>query len=731
GGGLYQIIHTKPLGALECRRVCLEGRDASDVSRHIEQTFHQEIEKQFDLSEGPLIRGLLIEYSKERHGLIFCLHHTVTDGWSLRVLFEDLANIYQSICLVGIAETKKNFLKASGYTYQQFAFAQRSQLQGQYKEGLLNYWEQRLQGVPEKLELPFKGSQTKGDRTSYRSHKASMMLDGQIINNIEKLARRFDTTPFHVYLLCWYLLLGRYSNQDDVVVGVPAFGRDYRWIPGTISHFSQDLSAQALWSITGYFINTIPVRLHWKDTMSFNELLGFAIAQIQEDFIHQEAPLEEIIKRCNIVHSAHHTPLFQTSMVYQKSIFNDHLPLEGISSRSVAWESGETMLDLDIEIIPHSNDKAQILLKYNKDAWAANAAQRMLEHFRLLLTQVVENPDVAVGQHFILTPIEHQQLLIDWNKTERAYPQDKTVHGLFEEQVGRTPDNVAVVYEEEQLTYRELNAKANQLAHYLREQGVGPEVLVAIACERSLEMVIGILGILKAGGAYVPLDPSYPKERLEFMLKDTQAPLLLTQKALRKTLPKTKTKVVCLDEWSMAVSNYPTTNPIPATSANNLAYVIYTSGSTGQPKGVMVEHRNVVNLLQGMGRELNYQADYPWVSTTTLSFDIAALELYLPLISGAKLIVAPDKSQQAPEALMALLVQHDAKVLQATPTGWRALLDNGVDGEHLIALVGGEALPKPLAIQLREKADALYNCYGPTETTIWSLVSSIQSDQVS
>ncbi|HEN5731207.1 TPA: AMP-binding protein, partial [Legionella pneumophila] len=232
-------------------------------------------------------------------------------------------------------------------------------------------------------------------------------------------------------------------------------------------------------------------------------------------------------------------------------------------------------------------------------------------------------------------------------------------------------------------------------------------------------------------GAYVPLDPSYPKERLEFMLKDTQAPLLLTQKALRKTLPKTKTKVVCLDEWSMAVSNYPTTNPIPATSANNLAYVIYTSGSTGQPKGVMVEHRNVVNLLQGMGRELNYQADYPWVSTTTLSFDIAALELYLPLISGAKLIVAPDKSQQAPEALMALLVQHDAKVLQATPTGWRALLDNGVDGEHLIALVGGEALPKPLAIQLREKADALYNCYGPTETTIWSLVSSIQSDQVS
>ncbi|WP_148654835.1 condensation domain-containing protein, partial [Legionella pneumophila] len=436
GGGLYQIIHTKPLGALECRRVCLEGRDASDVSRHIEQTFHQEIEKRFDLSEGPLIRGLLIEYSKERHGLIFCLHHTVTDGWSLRVLFEDLANIYQSICLVGIAETKKNFLKASGYTYQQFAFAQRSQLQGQYKEGLLNYWEQRLQGVPEKLELPFKGSQTKGDRTSYRSHKASMMLDGQIINNIEKLARRFDTTPFHVYLLCWYLLLGRYSNQDDVVVGVPAFGRDYRWIPGTISHFSQDLSAQALWSITGYFINTIPVRLHWKDTMSFNELLGFAIAQIQEDFIHQEAPLEEIIKRCNIVHSAHHTPLFQTSMVYQKSIFNDHLPLEGISSRSVAWESGETMLDLDIEIIPHSNDKAQILLKYNKDAWAANAAQRMLEHFRLLLTQVVENPDVAVGQHFILTPIEHQQLLIDWNKTERAYPQDKTVHGLFEEQVG-------------------------------------------------------------------------------------------------------------------------------------------------------------------------------------------------------------------------------------------------------------------------------------------------------
>ncbi|HHX3464749.1 TPA: amino acid adenylation domain-containing protein, partial [Legionella pneumophila] len=727
GGGLYQIIHTKPLGALECRRVCLEGRDASDVSRHIEQTFHQEIEKQFDLSEGPLIRGLLIEYSKERHGLIFCLHHTVTDGWSLRVLFEDLANIYQSICLVGIAETKKNFLKASGYTYQQFAFAQRSQLQGQYKEGLLNYWEQRLQGVPEKLELPFKGSQTKRDRTSYRSHKASMMLDGQIINNIEKLARRFDTTPFHVYLLCWYLLLGRYSNQDDVVVGVPAFGRDYRWIPNTISHFSQDLSAQALWSITGYFINTIPVRLHWKDTMSFNELLGFAIAQIQEDFIHQEAPLEEIIKRCNIVHSAHDTPLFQTSMVYQKSIFNDHLPLEGISSRSVAWESGETMLDLDIEIIPHSNDKAQILLKYNKDAWAANAAQRMLEHFRLLLTQVVENPDVAVGQHFILTPIEHQQLLIDWNKTGRAYPQDKTVHGLFEEQVGRTPDNVAVVYEDEQLTYRELNAKANQLAHYLREQGVGPEVLVGIACERSLEMVIGILGILKAGGAYVPLDPSYPKERLEFMLKDTQALLLLTQKALRKTLPKTKAKVVCLDEWSMAVGNYPTTNPIPAASANNLAYVIYTSGSTGQPKGVMVEHRGLVNYVMGIFLKLNFLSSLRVAYFSTFATDLGNTLIYSSLLFGNTLYLLREETSLNPFMLVKYIQKHHINLIKITPTHFEALQEwlNFKELESLKYLIfGGEKLNHHVVRAIGDsiaKDLFLINHYGPTEATIGSL----------
>ncbi|HGK7612205.1 TPA: AMP-binding protein, partial [Legionella pneumophila] len=283
------------------------------------------------------------------------------------------------------------------------------------------------------------------------------------------------------------------------------------------------------------------------------------------------------------------------------------------------------------------------VLEYATSLFKPETIERLATHYGRLLEGLLKEPEWPVGAHDFLSAEERQRLLIDWNKTERAYPQDKTVHGLFEEQVGRTPDNVAVVYEEEQLTYRELNAKANQLAHYLREQGVGPEVLVAIACERSLEMVIGILGILKAGGAYVPLDPSYPKERLEFMLKDTQAPLLLTQKALRKTLPKTKAKVVCLDEWSMAVGNYPTTNPIPAASADNLAYVIYTSGSTGQPKGVMVEHRNVVNLLQGMGRELNYQADYPWVSTTTLSFDIAALELYLPLISGAKLIVAPDK----------------------------------------------------------------------------------------
>uniref|UniRef100_UPI000B2DD2A5 non-ribosomal peptide synthetase n=1 Tax=Legionella pneumophila TaxID=446 RepID=UPI000B2DD2A5 len=724
--GLYQIIHSKPLGALECRRVFLERRDAGDVSQHIEQTFHQEIGKRFDLSKGPLVRGLLIEYGRERYGLIFCIHHTVTDGWSLRVLFEDLAKIYQSICLVGIAETKKRFLKTAGYTYQQFATAQRNQLRGQYKEELLNYWEQRLQGVPEKLELPFKRSQTKQDRKIYQSSKASMMLDGCLVDKIEKMAHRFDTTPFHVYLLCWYLLLGRYSNQDDVVVGVPAFGRDYRWIPNAVSHFSQDLSAQALWSITGYFINTVPVRMHLDPSMSFDELLRFALSQIQEDFLHQEAPLEEIIKCCDVVHSANDNPLFQTSMVYQKSIFNDHIPFEGIPNRSVAWESGEMMLDLGVEIIPHPNGKAQILLKYNKEALDAIVVSRMLEHFCLLITKVVESPDVSVGKHCILTPIEYQRLLVDWNKTERDYPKDKTVHQLFEEQVERTPNHVAVVYEEQSLTYKELNEKANQLAHYLREQGVGPEVLVAICCERSLEMVVGILAILKAGGAYVPLDPSYPKERLQFMLKDTKAPLLLTQKALQKSLPKTKAKRVFLDELATLVGDYPTTNPAPAALANNLAYVIYTSGSTGQPKGVMIEHQELVNYVTSIVFKLNFLCSLRVAYFSTFATDLGNTLIYSSLLFGNTLYLLREEASLNPSMLIEYIEKHRINLIKITPTHFDALQEwlNFKELESLKYLIfGGEKLSHHVVSAIGDSTEDLFliNHYGPTEATIGCL----------
>ena len=372
---------------------------------------------------------------------------------------------------------------------------------------------------------------------------------------------------------------------------------------------------------------------------------------------------------------------------------------------------------------------AQLEVIYRSDLFKESTIKRILKHYERLLEEIVENPSKPLSQLEMLAPEEKQQILISWNDTQRDYPKDKTIHQLFEEQAEKTPDNIAVIFEDQQLTYQQLNIKSNQLAHYLRERGVKPDTLVAIAVERSLEMIVGILGILKAGGAYVPIDPSYPRDRIRFMLEDTQAPVLLTQKDVLGKLPTTEAEVFLLDKEQEKLIKYSKTNPSPVTQLHHLAYVIYTSGSTGKPKGVMIEHKNISNLLASIQENIKLVQTDRWLALTTITFDISGLEVYLPLMTGASLVITRQEGGKDPDYLKSIIHQKDISIIQATPSTWRILLDAGWQGKKDIkVLTGGEALTVELLEGLKRLTPHVYNLYGPTETTIWSTLSEMKRD---
>ncbi len=384
--------------------------------------------------------------------------------------------------------------------------------------------------------------------------------------------------------------------------------------------------------------------------------------------------------------------------------------------------------DFDLVMSVHENEQGiHLSLDYRADLYEEATIARLLQHFQTLLEGVVADPDRAISQVPMLSEAERCQLLVDWNATRRDFPQDMLLPQLFEAQAQRTPDAIAVVFAGESLTYRQLNARANQLARYLQEQGVGPDVLVGIFLDRSLEIPVALLGVLKAGGAYLPLDPAFPAERLRFMLEDSRAPLLITRRQLVGQLPPCDSKPICLDSAWEEISRQASDSPLSQATPEHLAYVIYTSGSTGRPKGVQIPQRAVVNFLWSMAREPGLAPSNVLLSVTTLSFDIFGLELYLPLLTGARLVLADRDTVADPVRLQEQLTQSGATVMQATPATWRMLLQAGWRGSpNLKILVGGEALGPDLARQLLHRGSALWNLYGPTETTIWSTACRMQ-----
>src|SRR5258707_11719719 len=367
------------------------------------------------------------------------------------------------------------------------------------------------------------------------------------------------------------------------------------------------------------------------------------------------------------------------------------------------------------------------VVEYNTDLFEKATIARMIEHYLKVLASIVACPDLPIFHFSLITAAEREQLLFERNATARDYPREKCFYQLFEEQVEKNPDSVAVIFERQKLTYRELNEQANQLAHHLQHMGVGPEILVGIYLERSLEMVVGLLGVLKAGGAYIPLDPAYPKERLAFILTDTQAPVLLTQQQLVQELPPHQARVICLDSDWEVLAGESNENLQSRATADNLAYVIYTSGSTGKPKGVMIPQHALAHFLYSMRERLAITSQDRMLATTSLSFDIAGLELYLPLLAGARVILASQEAVVDGHQLARAIDTSQATLMQMTPAGWRMLVETGWQGnKKLRILCGGEALSQELARVLLTKGANLVNLYGPTETTIWSTLYEVK-----
>ena len=660
---------------------------------------HEEALRPFDLERGPLFRARLLRLAESQHLLLLTLHHIVTDGWSMGVLLRELSLLYEAF-----RDRRPSPLADLPLQYADYALWQRNWLQGETLEKQLGYWKQALNGLPV-LELPT--DRRRPPAASYRGGRVRFALAEELTLRLKELGQRERATLFMTLFAAFEVLLHRYSGQEDIAVGVPIAGRTRPEIHGMI----------------GYFVNMLVLRGDLSGTPSFIDCLARVRERAVGAYAHQDLPFAKLVEELAPRRDSSRNPLFQVSFGLE-NVPGRALQLPGLSISAVDdLDTGTAKFDLDFSLTERQGS-VDVVITYATDLFDAGTIERMAQHWQVLLEGIVADPQRRIADLPLLPEAERAQLLVQWNATAAEYPQQRCIHELFEEQAQRTPRATAIAFEGRELTYAELDARASQLAHRLRASGVGPEVPVAIAMERSTELIVALLGILKAGGACVPMDPSYPAARLAFMLEDTRAPVLVTQERLRERLPAYAGRTVCVDSDWKSIARQPADHPMCAAEAGNLAYVIYTSGSTGEPKGVMVEHRSAVNYLSWLHRTFPLAATDRVLQKTPITFDASIEEIFFPLTSGATLIVAGPLAHRSVAELVGIMKGQAITVLQVVPSLLQAMLEQsalrGCDALRLI-LCGAEVLSHDLARRLREQSSAeLVNLYGPSETTVSS-----------
>jgi amino acid adenylation domain-containing protein len=690
----------------ECRPVELPALDLSPLTGERQETTLQDIaaeitERRFDLSRDLMLRGALLKLAPEEHVLLLVTHHIASDGWSGGILWQELAMLYGAF-----SQGQPDPLPELEIQYADYAVWQRQWLQGEVLETQLSYWKHELSDLP---ILELLTDRARPAVQTYRGAKQSYLFARALSDELQALSRKEGVTFFMTLLAAFQILLYRYTGQDDIAVGSPIAGRARRELEGLI----------------GFFVNMLVLRADLSGNPTFKELLTRVRKAAFGAYEHQDVPFEKLVEVLHPDRDLSRSPLFQVMFAFQ-NMPRQARELPGLTVNPVEVKNETAKYDLSLYMWDEPRGLVA-RLEYNTDLFDGASMRRMLEHFETLLEGIIKNPEQCISDLPILTDGERHQLLIEKNDTGCELPKEQCVHRLFESQAARSPESVALVYEQQQLTYRELNARANQMAHYLRKLGVRPEMPVGICLERSEEMVIAVLGVLKSGAAYVPLDPFYPRERLALILEDAGISVLLTQEKLVEDLPESVVTVVRVDSDREAIDQESKADSQIVTEPDNLAYVIYTSGSTGRPKGVEVSHRSVVNFLRSMRERPGLTERDILLAVTTLSFDIAGLELYLPLSVGARVVLAAAEVAADGPQLLELIEKCGATVMQATPATWRLLLESGWrTGGCLKILCGGEAMPRDLADQLLDRGSSVWNMYGPTETTVWSAIHRVE-----
>jgi amino acid adenylation domain-containing protein len=699
GNQLIQVIVpvvTFTLPLIDLRALPKPERDKESQRLAIE-----EARTSFDLERDQLLRIRLLQLQNDEYLMLMTVHHVVMDAWSLGIFFHELSVLYQAFI-----ECKPSPLATLPLQYADFAIWQNQFLQSDALNRELSYWKQQLQGAPMVLQLPT--DRPRPPVHSFIGKTQSFVVSRALTGQLKALSHQIDVTLFTTLLAAFNILLYRYTGQDDILVGSPIANRYHAEFENLI----------------GCFINTLVLRTNLSGNPTVRDVLARTQEMVMDAFSHQNVPFEKLVNELQPVRNLSHPPLFQVMIVLQNAFSVETIQLSGLTVRHSLVDTGTAQFDLTLHLV---EEAAGLVgrLEYNTDLFEDDTIARLIGHFQILLTGIVNHPEQRLSELPLLTPAEQQQLW-EWNQTQVACPQVCIQH-LFETRARETPDAPAVEFENEQITYQELNHRANQLAHYLRRMGIKPEVMVGICVKRSISMIVGILGILKAGGAYVPLDPSYPKDRLALILSDSQMPVLLTQNHLLDILPEHIASVVCLDtDWKF-IAQESQENPLIQLTPKNLAYVIYTSGSTGQPKGVMVEHQPLVNYITIAINEYGLSSSDRILQFASISFDTAAEEIFPCLVSGATLVLRTEEMISSIPLFLERCHNWQLTVLDLPTAFWHHWVANLAtmelplpDSVRLVIIGGEKARTERLATWQRLISSSVrsVNTYGPTETTI-------------
>lgn len=675
----------------------LIGNCGSSLESAAQSLVRAEVNRPFDLKKGQPIRARLIRLRTDEHWFVLNLHHIVSDEWSLRILFQELAEIYAAQL-----EGRKPALAPLPIQYTDYAMWQRNWLKDQVLEKQLSYWRGKLRGSPPVLELatdrPRPAAQT------FRGGIRKRILPAELCDSLTQLGARVGATLFMVTLAGFKALLYRYTQQEDIVIGSPITGRNL-------------VETEPL---IGFFVNTLLLRTGVSGNLTFEDLLGRVRETTLSAYAHGDLPFEKLVERLHPERAATHMPFARIMFALQNTLL-EKLEWPGLTLEFSDPETETAKFDLTL-MLQVSAHGLVAQAEYNRDLFESATIDKLLEHFEILLKGIVENPQCRVSELPLLTERERSSVVVEWNNTKTKYPRENCIHELFEVQVEKTPNAVAVVFENKSLTYLELNHRANRLAHHLKKFSIGPDILVGICMERSMEMIVAMLAVLKAGGAYVPIEAGYPRERLAFMLEDAAAPVVLTQQRCLDSLPK-PVNALCLDsDWEF-IARESRENPASTANSRSLAYVIYTSGSTGIPKGVAATHR-AVNRLVLNTNYIQLTPDDRVAQVSNASFDAATFEIWGALLNGGTVVGITRDVAVSPGEFASELRERNISAIFLTTALFNLLAAEAPDAFATVrtVLFGGEAAdPKSVARVLKSKPpQRLLNVYGPTENTTFS-----------